>query len=433
MLRNCTTSGSPIVLFSSHGDGASRIAAGRLRAPELYVIWNATHYGPPQCCAEHSFDLTRGRPGAPPRSAALLWDGQSSGRRFERSVRPRGRTALSRRVNIPAVVEGRPIEQGIREGRSRCNDEDEGAAPALRLPPGSKNYMTGAAMTRCASSSTSSAASSVRGWSRRWPGRGNGDRSENGDYIYGKKRLREIDRRIRFLIKRIESAEVVDPERQQGLEQVFFGATVTFKRLDTEEEQTLQIVGMDVGRRLAGADQAWISPLARAVLKARAGDACASTARPACVRSRSARCGTGERGRASAPENVQVGAQVAVHVKNRSLARASGLPRKFLSWMNRYACASHLLTVGRRLALMLLSPSGTGGALGRRPLRAGRRSPAPWLRAQRAEPGGGGGRGGAAFPCARAVRRADRAAAQAAAKEALRGLALPGQRVLLCQ
>lgn len=99
----------------------------------------------------------------------------------------------------------------------------------------------------------------------------NGDRSENGDYLYGKKRLREIDRRIRFLIKRIESAEVVDPERQQGLEQVFFGATVSFCDLDTEDEQTWQIVGVDEADASQGRIS-WISPLARAVLKARVGD-----------------------------------------------------------------------------------------------------------------------------------------------------------------
>ncbi len=98
---------------------------------------------------------------------------------------------------------------------------------------------------------------------------GNGDRSENGDYIYGKKRLREIDRRIRFLIKRIESAEVVDPERQQGLEQVFFGATVSFSDLDTEEEQTLADRRRRRGRRLAGAHQLDLAAGARGAQGAR--------------------------------------------------------------------------------------------------------------------------------------------------------------------
>ena len=99
---------------------------------------------------------------------------------------------------------------------------------------------------------------------------GNGDRSENGDYIYGKKRLREIDRRMRFLAKRLEIAVVVDPARQRHLEQVFFGATVTYAN-DRDEERTITIVGVDE----IDADNgrvSWVSPIARAMLKARAGD-----------------------------------------------------------------------------------------------------------------------------------------------------------------
>ena len=99
---------------------------------------------------------------------------------------------------------------------------------------------------------------------------GNGDRSENGDYIYGKRRLREIDRRIRFLTRRTESARVVDPAAQKNREQVFFGATVTYAR-DDGREQTIRIVGIDE----ADLDQgkvSWISPVARALMKAREGD-----------------------------------------------------------------------------------------------------------------------------------------------------------------
>lgn len=99
---------------------------------------------------------------------------------------------------------------------------------------------------------------------------GNGDRSENGDYIYGKKRLREIDRRIRYLTKRLETAEVVDPAKQQGLEQVFFGATVTYADAK-DKEHTVTLVGVDE----ADVDKgkiSWISPLAKALMKARAGD-----------------------------------------------------------------------------------------------------------------------------------------------------------------
>jgi transcription elongation factor GreB len=99
---------------------------------------------------------------------------------------------------------------------------------------------------------------------------GNGDRSENGDYIYGKKRLREIDRRIRYLTKRIESAVVVDPAAQKNPDQIFFGATVTYLR-DDDTEQTVTIVGVDEADLSAG-KISWISPVARALMKARVGD-----------------------------------------------------------------------------------------------------------------------------------------------------------------
>jgi transcription elongation factor GreB len=99
---------------------------------------------------------------------------------------------------------------------------------------------------------------------------GNGDRSENGDYLYGKKRLREIDRRIRFLTKRIESAEVVDPKRQTRRDQVFFGATVSFV-YDDGTENTVTIVGIDEADLERGL-VSWISPIARAVMKSFEGD-----------------------------------------------------------------------------------------------------------------------------------------------------------------
>jgi transcription elongation factor GreB len=99
---------------------------------------------------------------------------------------------------------------------------------------------------------------------------GNGDRSENGDYLYGKKRLREIDRRLRFLTKRLEAAEVVDPKRQQGLEQVFFGATVTYAN-ERDEELTVTLVGVDEADMERG-QISWISPVARALMKAKVGD-----------------------------------------------------------------------------------------------------------------------------------------------------------------
>lgn len=99
---------------------------------------------------------------------------------------------------------------------------------------------------------------------------GNGDRSENGDYIYGKKRLREIDRRMRFLGKRLEIAEVVDPARQKNRDQVFFGATVAYANA-AGEEKTIRIVGVDEADLERG-EVSWISPIARALLKAEEGD-----------------------------------------------------------------------------------------------------------------------------------------------------------------
>jgi transcription elongation factor GreB len=98
----------------------------------------------------------------------------------------------------------------------------------------------------------------------------NGDRSENGDYLYGKKRLREIDRRIRFLTKRLDIAEVVDPSAHHGGDQVFFGATVTYADAKGEE-RTITIKGIDEAESSQG-EVSWIAPIARALLKARVGD-----------------------------------------------------------------------------------------------------------------------------------------------------------------
>lgn len=99
---------------------------------------------------------------------------------------------------------------------------------------------------------------------------GNGDRSENGDYLYGKRRMREIDRRIRFLTKRLEAAVVVDPEQREPTDQVFFSATVTLLRGDGSE-QIVKIVGVDEIDTTQN-KISWISPLARCLLKAREGD-----------------------------------------------------------------------------------------------------------------------------------------------------------------
>jgi len=98
----------------------------------------------------------------------------------------------------------------------------------------------------------------------------NGDRSENGDYLYGKKRLREIDRRIRFLTRRLEIAEVVDASTHHGGDQVFFGSTLTYAD-DTGAETTVTILGVDEADSAQG-QISWVSPVARALLKARVGE-----------------------------------------------------------------------------------------------------------------------------------------------------------------
>jgi len=157
---------------------------------------------------------------------------------------------------------------------SQDGDEDEEFSPSLRLPPGSKNYMTPRGyealrneLDRLVRIERPKIVEIVA-WAA-----GNGDRSENGDYIYGKKRLREIDRRLRFLSKRIDNAEVVDPRAHEGKDQVFFGATVTLCDAGgaAADGQSWQIVGIDEAEVGAGRIS-WISPLARALLKAREGD-----------------------------------------------------------------------------------------------------------------------------------------------------------------
>ena len=151
------------------------------------------------------------------------------------------------------------------------DEDEEDDAPESQLPSGTRNYMTvrGHAQIRAEFEHLVKverpAMVTVVSWAA-----GNGDRSENGDYIYGKKRLREIDRRIRFLSKRLETAVIVDPGEQQNCEQVFFAATVTVCDA-AGEEATYQIVGIDEANALEGRIS-WISPLARALLKAREGD-----------------------------------------------------------------------------------------------------------------------------------------------------------------
>ncbi|NBT92214.1 MAG: transcription elongation factor GreB [Betaproteobacteria bacterium] len=148
-------------------------------------------------------------------------------------------------------------------------DEDELQLPAL--PPGGKNYITPPGYKRLRDELLQlidvdrPQVVEVVHWAA-----SNGDRSENGDYLYGKKRLREIDRRIRFLTRRLEMAVVTEPSLHHGNDQVFFGATVRYVD-DLEEERTVTIVGIDESDSSAG-QVSWVSPIARTLLKARVGD-----------------------------------------------------------------------------------------------------------------------------------------------------------------
>ena len=148
-------------------------------------------------------------------------------------------------------------------------DDEELALPAL--PSGARNYMTPAGYARLRAElftlmdDERPKVVDIVHWAA-----SNGDRSENGDYLYGKKRLREIDRRIRFLTKRLEWAEIVEPSLHHGSEQIFFGATVTYLENDVTE-RTVTIKGIDEANS-AQAEVSWVSPIARTLLKARVGD-----------------------------------------------------------------------------------------------------------------------------------------------------------------
>ncbi len=155
-----------------------------------------------------------------------------------------------------------------RETNGEDDDEEAGLPP---IPAGGKNYITPQGYAHMRSELLSlidderPQVVEIVHWAA-----SNGDRSENGDYIYGKKRLREIDRRIRFLTKRMELASVTDPAVHFGSDQVFFGATVTY-----EDEQgnakTITILGIDEADSLNG-QVSWVSPIARALLKSKVGD-----------------------------------------------------------------------------------------------------------------------------------------------------------------
>jgi len=156
--------------------------------------------------------------------------------------------------------------------RETDGDEDEdGGVELPPLPAGGKNYITPQGYARLRGELLAlidderpRVVETVH-WAAK-----NGDRSENGDYLYGKKRLREIDRRIRFLTRRLEIADVTDPSAHHGGEQVFFGATVTYAGADGEPRR-ITIKGIDEVDNSQG-EVSWISPIARTLLRARIGD-----------------------------------------------------------------------------------------------------------------------------------------------------------------
>ena len=154
---------------------------------------------------------------------------------------------------------------------SDAEDDDDGDAGAAPLPAGTRNYITPAGYRRLREELMTlldverPKMVETVSWAAK-----NGDRSENGDYLYGKKRLREIDRRIRFLTRRLDIAEVADPSLHHGSDQVFFGARVTYAN-EQGEQRTVTIKGIDEADSLQG-EVSWIAPIARALLKAREGD-----------------------------------------------------------------------------------------------------------------------------------------------------------------
>lgn len=162
-------------------------------------------------------------------------------------------------------------------------DEDGEEVKLPGLPANTKNYMTEACYRRLLEEREKLVnverpeMVGVVSWAA-----SNGDRSENGDYQYGKRRLREIDRRIRFLNKRIESAEVIDPGTRPATDQIFFGATVLYENLTEGTEHKIRIVGIDEADAEHG-DVSWISPIARVLLKS------AKAIRSSCRRRRRSR------------------------------------------------------------------------------------------------------------------------------------------------
>jgi transcription elongation factor GreB len=151
------------------------------------------------------------------------------------------------------------------------DQDDDDAEPAVDAPTGGKNYITRDGYDRLRTELLTlideerPRTVEIVHWAA-----SNGDRSENGDYLYGKKKLREIDRRIRFLTRRLEIAEVVDPSAHHGGEHVYFGAKVTYAA-PLGAECTVTILGVDEADSSKG-QISWVSPVAKALLRARVGD-----------------------------------------------------------------------------------------------------------------------------------------------------------------
>ena len=180
--------------------------------------------------------------------------------------------------NSPAVLFHPPVvfesdsnlsKAFTKETAAQDDDDDEGLEPSV--PAGFKNYIRPSGLKHLKDElldlldNERPEMVKIVSWAA-----SNGDRSENGDYLYGKKRLREIDRRIRFLTKRIDSAALVDPNAREATDQIFFGATVAYEEEDGTL-RTITIVGVDEVAMQAGF-VSWISPVATALLKAREGD-----------------------------------------------------------------------------------------------------------------------------------------------------------------
>jgi transcription elongation factor GreB len=168
-----------------------------------------------------------------------------------------------------AIVIGTMSKAFVKDPEADVDAEFEEELP--ELPPGTKNYITPEGLHRLQEEFDR-----LQKFERpqtvemvSWAA-GNGDRSENGDYIYGKHRLREIDRRLRLLRKRMEIAEVVDPARQKDHDRIYFGATVVYRN-SRNEDKTIRIVGIDEARPEHD-EVSWVSPIAKALLRAGEGD-----------------------------------------------------------------------------------------------------------------------------------------------------------------